>query len=222
MQQPQRGHATFCGAPADYIVQTYFVLRVVIAGGALVLPVALLMWVAVDPDLAMMASISASYYTPARSLFVGTLVAIGVALVAYRGYTPGENLLLNAAGCLAIVVALVPTGDPALSGPTPASVVHAVAAVAFFVLVALSILAYGQQTVRSLPHPKLQSRYRTAYRMLAVLVLAFPAMALLIAWLMDSPAALFAVETAALYAFASFWIVKTYELSHAHEQARIV
>ncbi|MFN3340523.1 MAG: hypothetical protein ACK40Z_12560, partial [Dietzia sp.] len=81
----QSDPATFCEAPAAYIVETYFVLRMVIAAGAIVLPTALLVWVAVDPDLAMMGSLSAFYYSPARSLFVGILVAIGIALVAYRG-----------------------------------------------------------------------------------------------------------------------------------------
>lgn len=220
--EAQNQPATFCEAPADYIVETYFVLRIVIAGGALVLPAALLIWLAVDPGLVMMDSISASYYTPARSLFVGTLVAIGVALVAYRGYTRGENRTMNAAGCLAIVVALFPTVDPVQPGLTPVSVVHAVAAVTFFVLVALSIVVYGQRTLSSIPQADLQRRYRQAYRILVVLVLGLPVLALLVAWLMDSPATLFTVEAAALYAFASFWIVKTYELSHAHERKRIV
>ena len=214
--------ATFCEAPADYVVETYFVLRMVIAGGAIALPVALLVWVAVDPDLAMRDSISAFYYTPARGLVVGTLVAIGVALVAYRGYTRGENRLLNAAGTLAIVVALFPTVDPALPGLSPVSVIHAVAAVAFFVLAALSIVFYGSETISSLPDPGVQQRYRVTYRTLVVLLVLLPAVALLMAWLWESTAALFVVESATLFAFATFWLGKTYELSRSHTRTRIV
>src|SRR5690606_20220505 len=165
---------------------------------------------------------SSFYYTPARGLFVGTLVAIGVALVAYRGYTRGENWLLNAAGTLAIVVALFPTEDPAMPGLNAVSVIHAVAAASFFVLAALSIFFYGQETIGSIPNAELQRSYRTGYRILVVLVLLFPALALLIAWLMDSTLWLFLVETAALYAFATFWIVKTYELSQSHPETRVV
>ncbi|RKE59470.1 hypothetical protein BXY47_2554 [Dietzia kunjamensis] len=228
MQQSESGRqapgdrATFCEAPAAYIVETYFVLRMVIAGAAIGLPVALLVWVTLDPDFPMMDSLSSFYYTPARGLFVGTLVAIGVALVAYRGYTRGENWLLNAAGTLAIVVALFPTEDPVMPGLNAVSITHAVAATSFFVLAALSIFFYGQETIPSIPNAELQRSYRLGYRILVVLVLLFPALALLIAWLMDSTLWLFLVETAALYAFATFWIVKTYELSRSHSRRMLV
>lgn len=215
-------HDTFCAAPAAYIVETYFVLRMVIAGGAVALPPALLVWVAVDPGMPMRDSLSAFYYSPARGLFVGTLVAIGVALIAYRGYTRGENWLLNAAGTLAIVVALFPTEDPAVPGLNVVSVIHAVAAVSFFVLAALSIFFYGQETVGSIPDPELRRSYRTAYRLLVVLVLVLPMVALFIAGLMDSTMALLLVETAALYAFGTFWIVKTYELRNSQPVTRVV
>ncbi|MFN3600813.1 MAG: hypothetical protein ACK4UY_05425 [Dietzia sp.] len=203
-------------------METYFVLRMVIAFGAIVLPTALLAWVAVDPDLPMMGSLSAFYYSPARSLFVGVLVAIGVALVAYRGYTRGENALLNVAGILSVVVALVPTGDSALPGPDPASVIHVVAAAGFFLLAALSIFFYGQETLVSITDPDQRRRYRMAYRVLAVLVVAFPAAAVLVAWLAGPSVALFAGESAALYAFAAFWLVKTYELARSHSERRLV
>lgn len=222
MHQSHSDPATFCAAPAAYIVETYFVLRMLIAGGAIVLPVALLVWASIDPGVAMTDSISAFYYTPARGIFVGTLVAIGVALVAYRGYTRGENRLLNAAGIMATAAALFPVEDPAMPGLNPVNIIHVVAAVAFFVLAALSIFFYGQATIGSIPDPQLQRRYRAVYRTLVVLVLVFPALALLIAWLMDSTMALFLVETAALYAFATFWIVKTYELSRSHVRRRVV
>jgi hypothetical protein len=58
-------------------------------------------------------SISAYYYTPVQGVLVGTLVAIGVCLVALRGSTDGEDVLLNLAGLCAPFVALVP--DPHVS-----------------------------------------------------------------------------------------------------------
>lgn len=54
-------------------------------------------------------SISAYYYTPAHSVFVGALVAIGVSLIAIKGSTDREDILLNLAGVLAPIVAFVPT-----------------------------------------------------------------------------------------------------------------
>ncbi|PPF30638.1 hypothetical protein C5C18_03060 [Rathayibacter tritici] len=52
-------------------------------------------------------SISASYYTPIRSLFTGALVAVGVALVVLAGRSVRRFLLLLA-GMTAPVIALVP------------------------------------------------------------------------------------------------------------------
>jgi hypothetical protein len=56
-------------------------------------------------------SISAYYYTPVRSIFVGGLLAIGLCLIVIKGSTAWEDACLNIAGMLAPVVALVPTSD---------------------------------------------------------------------------------------------------------------
>jgi hypothetical protein len=56
-------------------------------------------------------SISAYYYTPVRSIFVGGLLAIGLCLIVIKGSTAWEDTCLNIAGMLAPVVALVPTSD---------------------------------------------------------------------------------------------------------------
>lgn len=56
----------------------------------------------------ILSSISAYYYTPAQTIFVGALIAIGVCLIAIKG-ADREDALLNIAGMLAPVVAVVPT-----------------------------------------------------------------------------------------------------------------
>lgn len=222
VRQPDREVTTWCETPADYIVETYFVLRMVIAVGALVLPVALVAWATVDPSVPMADSISAYYYTPARGVFVGVVASIGVALLAYRGYTRGENLLLNAAGVLAIVVALVPTVDPASPGQNVGNVIHAVAALVFFVLAALSIVFYGHETIGALANRRLQRAYRAVYRILTAMVLVLPAIAFVLARVVDPTAWVFVVETASLYAFAIFWLVKTYELARSQVEMKLV
>ena len=58
-------------------------------------------------------SISAYYYTAAHSVFVASLCAIGILLITYRGSTDTEDILLDLAGVLAFVVAMVPTARPA-------------------------------------------------------------------------------------------------------------
>lgn len=53
--------------------------------------------------------ISAYYYTPARDVLVGVLLALGVCLLCVRGNTPNEDIFLNFAGMLATISAFAPT-----------------------------------------------------------------------------------------------------------------
>ena len=57
----------------------------------------------------LLASISAYYYTPAQAIFVGALIGLGVAMIALRGTTDFEDVVLNLGGMLAPVIAVVPT-----------------------------------------------------------------------------------------------------------------
>lgn len=63
-------------------------------------------------------SLSAYYWTGARGAFVGALCALGALLVAYTGADDVEDALLDVAGLLAFVVALVPT-EPGTGCPGP-------------------------------------------------------------------------------------------------------
>ena len=56
-------------------------------------------------------SVSAYYYTPVRSIFVGSMIAVGLALIVYKGRSALEDAFLNVAGMLAPVVAVAPTMD---------------------------------------------------------------------------------------------------------------
>ncbi len=66
-------------------------------------------------------SISAFYFTVSHAVFVGALCAAGVCLIAYKGLTRPEDILLNFAGFLAFVVALVPTRSPVHNPKDPTS-----------------------------------------------------------------------------------------------------
>lgn len=64
-------------------------------------------------------SISAYYYTPAGEVFVGTMVAVGFALIVIKGRGAFEDACLNFSGMLAPLVAFAPTTDvrdPAANG----------------------------------------------------------------------------------------------------------
>lgn len=86
---------------------TYRYLRVSVA------VMGLLLFVGIGLDVASggerFGSISGYFYSPVRSLFVGALVAIGPALLAIKGRPGWEDMLLDLAGMVIPVVALVPT-----------------------------------------------------------------------------------------------------------------
>jgi hypothetical protein len=56
-------------------------------------------------------SVSAYYYSPARGVFVASLVTIGTLMAVHRGRSDTEDVLLNLAGYMAFFVAFVPTAQ---------------------------------------------------------------------------------------------------------------
>ena len=89
--------------------KTYRYLRVAVVAMAVLLGVSVGIEIAFGPRGGILDSISAYYYTPVRGVFVGSLVAVGLGLVAIKGREGPEDLMLNLAGMLAPLVALVPT-----------------------------------------------------------------------------------------------------------------
>lgn len=63
-----------------------------------------------NPDC-LQGSISAYYYTPVQSVFVGALTVLGFTMIVLWGKTWVEDACFNLAGLLAPVVAFVPTSD---------------------------------------------------------------------------------------------------------------
>lgn len=88
-------------------VETYRYLRVGIVALAVLLMVAVVGEI-VFGDAGLLGSISAYYFTSARDVLVGVLFALGLGLIVIRG-RGAEDVLLNLAGMLATVVAVVPT-----------------------------------------------------------------------------------------------------------------
>jgi hypothetical protein len=102
--------------------RTYRYLRLAIAGTVLIIAVAVIVTsVQIGKFLP---SISAYYYTSARTAFVGALIAAGIGILALSG-RGSERWLLDTAGLFAPLIAFVPTrvlpgtvaGD---KGPCPA------------------------------------------------------------------------------------------------------
>ena len=67
------------------------------------------------PEGCWQTSISAFYFTATHAVFIGALCAAGIGMIAYKGVTSSEDILLNFSGFLAFVVAFVPTASPAVN-----------------------------------------------------------------------------------------------------------
>ena len=113
MDDVRSGGATSIGgggaAPSadDTTRQTYRYLRVSVVALALLLTTSIALEIARRGGEEL-GSISAYYYSPARSILVGSLVAIGPALIAIKGRQGWEDVGLDIAGMVIPVVALVP------------------------------------------------------------------------------------------------------------------
>lgn len=104
----------------DLALKTYRYLRMGMVGVVLALALSILLE-RLEVDC-WQTSISSYYYTPARAVFVGGLLAIGVSLLVIKGSTRREDVMFNIAGILAPVVGVVPTsavGECWSLEPTP-------------------------------------------------------------------------------------------------------
>lgn len=110
-------------------VQTYRYVRVALVAAVMLLFTAVLLQIVAD-GWVLLPSVSAYYYTPVRSVLVGSLVAAAVLLVAVRGRPGVEDALLNIGGMLLPVVAFIPApleqGCPAGRRCVPAEFVPGV------------------------------------------------------------------------------------------------
>jgi hypothetical protein len=101
-------------------LRTYTALRLGSVGVIAVLTVAIIR----EYDTAghcLQGSISAYYFTSVQSVFVGTLLTLGLVMIVLWGKTAFEDGVLNLAGLLAPVVAFVPTKDTNKCGLTDAT-----------------------------------------------------------------------------------------------------
>jgi len=96
--------------------RTYRYLRLSLVGAVVLLFVALAITIA---RFGPMLSVSAAHYTPARDIFVGSIFAIALALIALSGRSLSQALL-DYAAILAPLIAIVPAPlEPGQVPPTP-------------------------------------------------------------------------------------------------------
>ena len=89
-------------------LETYRTLRLGMVAGGLLLGTGVVSYI-ISIGGRIPQSVSATFYTPIQTIFTGTLILVGLALVAVKGRPGWENTLLDVAGVLIPMVAFVPT-----------------------------------------------------------------------------------------------------------------
>src|SRR5215468_1540580 len=101
--------------PTSPLIISYLGLRKAVGFIGLGLPFVLIFGNQLFPDSPWFQySISDYYYTHMRNVFVGSLCAIGVFLITYRGYDICDRIAGALASVFAIGVALFPTTPEAM------------------------------------------------------------------------------------------------------------
>lgn len=200
----------------DHIRGTYLSLRWGVGTIGIVLPFLLWGGGALLDREPLRGSMSAYYYSPhLRDVFVGGLIAIGLALVLYRGFSRAEDWALNVAGALAAGVALVPTTPPDSTGE-PGISLHGTLAVAFFACIAYVCVFRASDTLSLIRDVREARRLRRIYGALGFGMVISPALAAVLTLLFQVPeeesTLTFFLEAVAVWIFAAYWVLKSREL----------
>ena len=220
---PQNGSSRLEG------VLSHLTLRRFLGCLGLALPVALLTGGYVT-ECCLRPSISAYYYSPSpilHSLFVGTMSAIGVFLVCYKGYPKkkrerlSDNWIANAAGIGALGIALFPTdpgsrvecrtmclGDQSIPWGEGFDNAHIAFSILFFG--AVTAMAWFQFAKSQKP------ARRMIYRVSAVLITLSIATVLILEGFciyFDQESVIFWLEALAVWAFGAAWLIKGWSKS---------
>ena len=145
----------------SFLVLSYLSLRKAIGLLGACLPFVLAIGLFVLYRKGLQGSISGYYHTEMRDVFVGTLCAIGVFLLSYRGYDSKDRIAGNIACVFAIVTALFPT-TPDLN-PTQLDkvkgAIHLISAALFFLTLAyFSIRLFTKTDPKFAPTPQKLNR----------------------------------------------------------------
>ena len=192
-------------------VRSYLFLRRAIGVLGILLPIVVIAGKQLLEGGGLLGSLSGYYYSDLRNVFVGTLCAIGVFLIAYRGYGRIDDIAANIAAVAGIGVALFPT-QPVSPTPTQHAigVAHLVFAAIFFLTLAFFCLFLFTKDDGA-PTKRKRSRnavYRTCgIVMLACLVLIVVNGLFFSAATADLHPTLW-LESLAVFAFGFAWLTK--------------
>lgn len=160
---------------------------------------------------------------PMRNWFVGNLFFIGAAMFFIKGFSKWEDWALNIAGIAAPCVALFPMAWPCDPGHFTCHSLHYPFAIAFFVCIGFTCVVCSEKTLKEMPpnlpnRKKIIARYQRLYGILAIVMIAAPVGAWVLAHKSGHKG--FYLEAAGIAAFGIYWLVKTYELWRSDVEGR--
>lgn len=207
----------------DYNIFTYRRIRRAIGFLGISLPVVLVVLSFIPFfQTRVQPSISDYYYTNLRELFTGTLCAVGLFMLRYKGHGnpsiwKNDNLLTNIAGLMAIGVAFVPT-NPLKEGAKVYSLIdltetwvgylhYGFAASLFlaFSLLAINVFTIGQK------HDATRAstlNENNIYRFCGFAILVLIALVPVFAKLKLIPCSTLIIEAVCLLLFGIAWLIK--------------
>lgn len=197
------------------LVTSYMTLRKFIGILGFALPGLLLIGGRLIFGISVQPSISAYYHTGMGDVLVGTMCAIGVFMLSYRGYESRDDYAGNLACVFAVGVALFPTAPPGAVGTEVwIGRLHNLLAAGFFgvlIYFCLRLFTMTNPDVEPTPQKLVRNRiYRTCgYVMLASIVLigVFELTLGSTGWV-GKLRAIFWLEAVAIAAFGVSWLIK--------------
>jgi hypothetical protein len=197
------------------LVLSYLGLRKAIGIIGIALPFVLIIGKWLLESSGIQPSISDYYYTVMRGVFVGSLCAIGVFMMSYRGYDKRDDIAGDLACIFSIAVALFPTTPD--QNPTCidklVGYVHYASAAAFFLTLAYFCLVLFRKTDPTKPMTRQKRQRNGVYFACGSIILACIALLLLNAiFLRGTPIEqlkpIFWLEAIAVLSFGVSWLTK--------------
>jgi hypothetical protein len=194
-------------------VHSYLFLRRAIGFLGIALPFVLIFGKLLLDGGGLLNSISGYYYSDMRDVYVGTMCAIGVFLLSYRGYGRVDDIAGNVAAVAAVGVALFPTTPAGNVSRTDEIIgmVHIGFAAVFFLTLAFFCLALFTKSDKEDPSPRKADRNKL-YVASGVTILVCLLFIVLCGWFLNDltksvyPALW--LESAAILAFGAAWLAK--------------
>lgn len=194
---------------SDNKVFDYRTLRLLMGIIALFMPIAVVIF-----SNKALSSISASYYTDSRDIFVGALFIVGAFLLAYNGHETNQAIASKVAAIAAFCVAYFPTSCDVCEA-TVETYIHYLSAITLFSILAYFCFVFFRKKIKdSLGKELLRSRIyflcgslMTACILMLILVFLLIKFGIISQELVDRLHIVYFGEWIAMTAFGIAWIV---------------